>query len=317
MIPNLTTEGVLLGDLRLFVAAARLAGLAAAGRSLGIPRASASRQLQRLERALGCRLIHRQTRRFALTEEGLAFLPMVLRALGDIDEAVEAVGGKPGELKGTLRIAAPYTYGRTVLSPIVADFAGLHPGLAVSVELSSRRVDLFGNEADLAIRIGATGSDELVARRLDRDVFVLVAAADYLATAPDLATVADLARHRMLDASTGPHDLELVDGDQRELVRIIPCLSSNEPSVLIDAARKGLGIALVPGAFAVEAIEAGRVTRVLPRWSTAAFDINAVYVPGRGQSRKIRAFLDYAVPRLASRRSGHIARPVAGSSPVP
>jgi LysR family transcriptional regulator, regulator for bpeEF and oprC len=301
MIPKSTIDQLALTDLRLFSKATQMSGLAIAGRALGIPRASATRQLQRLEAAVGCRLIHRDARRFVLTEDGRAFLPLVVRALADLDEAMDMVRGKKGQLRGALRIAAPYTYGQTVLAPLLAGFARLHPDLVVSVELGSRHIDLFGNEADLAIRIGPTGSDDLIARRLGSEALILIAAADYVRATAPFERVADLAQHRMLDykLNTPTRDLELTDGIGREVVRISPCFTSNEPGMLIAAARDGLGVAIVAQSLAAESLKDGAVVRVLSRWRSTSLDINALYVPGRGQSPKIRAFLDYATNELA------------------
>jgi LysR family transcriptional regulator for bpeEF and oprC len=302
MIPKLTTNMLDLGDLRLFLKAAQLSSLSGAGRALGIPRASASRQLQRLEAALDCRLVHRDARNFSLTEEGRTFLPLIRQALASVDEAAEAVLGQGGALSGVLRIAAPYTYGRTVLTPIIAMFAQRHPGLAVSVELGSRHVDLFRDEADVAIRIGAVGAEDLIARRLGTEVMILVAAPAYLSGIGPIERAEDLGGLSLLDYRLGSpsRDLELFDGEMREEVRIIPRFVSNEPGLLVDAAKSGLGIAIAPLSIAAAGLADGSLQRVLPHLRSSKLEVHALYAPGRHQSRKIRAFLDHAVSELGS-----------------
>ena len=295
MIPTAMTDALDLGDMRLFLRAAQLSSLSGAGRALGIPRASASRQLQRLEAALNCRLVHRDARSFVLTEEGRTFLPIIQRMFDGLDEAVEAVVGKNGKLNGHLRVTAAYSYGHTVLMPVVASFAKRHPGLAISVELGSRHADLVRDEADIAIRIGDAGSEDLIARRLGSEVMILVAAPAYLDDGPAIEEAADLATRSLLDyrPGTASRDLELFDGSRRESVHITPSFRSNDPSLLVKAASAGLGIAVVPHSLAAANLGDGTLRRVLPRYRSLQLDVHALYAPGRRNSRKIRLFLDH------------------------
>lgn len=300
MIPKANLDALDLGDMRLFLKAVQLSGLTAAGRALGIPRASASRQLQRLEAALNCRLVHRDARAFDLTEEGRTFLPIIQQVLAGLDEAVEAVVGKNGELIGHLRITAAYSYGHTVLMPVVASFAKRHPGLAISVELDNRHLDLVRDKADIAIRIGDVGSEDLIARRLGSEVMILVAAPTYLDDGPAIEGAADLATRSILDCrpGTAPRELELFDGPRRESVHITPSFQSNDPSLLVKAACAGIGIAVVPHSHAATNLGDGTLRRVLPQYRSLQRDVHALYAPVRRNSRKIRLFLDHLILAL-------------------
>jgi LysR family transcriptional regulator, regulator for bpeEF and oprC len=300
MVSKLSIEDVNLGDLRLFAKAAELSGLAAAARVLGLPKASATRQLQRLETVMGRRLIHRDGRRFALTEDGRLLLPYAARVLADIDESMQALRAHGAPLTGTLRIASPYTYGRKVIGPKIARFMALHPALTIALNLSSSPVDLLRDEADVAIRIGATGSNNTIVRQLSRVTFVLCASPGYLARASRLAEVEDLYNHAVLDIRTesSPTSMDLIGQDQLQRLRLTPALTSNEPEVLIQAALQHRGIAVVARAFADEHFVTGALVHVLPGWSPPSRDVNALYAPGRGQSPKVRAFLDFLIAEL-------------------
>jgi LysR family transcriptional regulator for bpeEF and oprC len=303
MVPEITTQGIELSDLRVFAKAAELSGLAVAARWLGLPKASASRHLQRLEAALGHRLVHRNGRRFVLTEEGRAFLARAQQVLADLEEAVGALRAPGGPLRGILRVAAPHNYGRRVIGPLLPRFMAQHPALSVSLELGSRRADLLNEEADLAIRVGSAGAESLILRRLTVEQIVLCAAPSYCQALPQIEHLADLARHRMLDFRLDPlaRDVEATSDHGIERVTISPVLRSNEPEVLVEAARQGAGIAIAPISFVADDFKQGLLVPILPQWRLASREINALYAPGRGQSPKVRAFLDFLVGALAER----------------
>ncbi|MEO8922851.1 MAG: LysR family transcriptional regulator [Caldimonas sp.] len=299
-VSNIATSGVLLADLRLFFLVVESEGLALAARSLGLSKTSVTRQLQRLEAALGQRLLNRGSGRFALTEEGRDLLLKIRAPLSAIDEALAALAGHEGALEGRLRIAAPYTFGRSVIAPALPAFMAEHPGISVSLELSSRKVDLLADEADIAIRVGAPGGESLVTRRLARDQVILCATPSYLEACVPVTTPADLSSHRLLDFRPESTSFEIFDsgGRPQRISSARVALRSNEPEVLVAAVREGAGIALVPDRFVREDLIAGTLLIVLPGCGLPARDICALYAPGRRQSRKIRAFLDHLVGTL-------------------
>lgn len=300
MVPDGATQTLALADLRLFALAAERSSLAAAARALGLPKASATRGLQRLEAAVGRRLVQRGGGRFALTEEGRLLLPVATRALTDLDGAVEAIRAEGAPLTGTLRIAAPYTYGRKVIGPLLPAFMAAHPGLAVSLALSSRPVDLLADEADIAIRIGVLGPSSLMARLLGRETFTLCAAPAYLAARGAPRRPEELAAHRFLDLRTDAtaRQMELSSGRLTRRVAVSPVLRSNEPEVVVQAALAGAGIGVVSQAMAARLIARGDLVPVLPAWQPPPREVNALYAPGRAAVPKVRAFLDFLIEAL-------------------
>jgi len=193
------TPDIALSDLRLLLQAVELGSLAALARASAQSKASVTRRLQRLESAIGQRLLHRGAGRFALTEEGRDLLLKVSAPVATIEEALNGLVDVTRAIEGRLRIAAPTTFGRSVIAPMLPEFMERHPAVTIELDLSSRRVDLLADEADVAIRVGDPGSDTLAARRLARDRVLLCASPNYLRARAPLRTLHDLARHDLLD----------------------------------------------------------------------------------------------------------------------
>ncbi len=296
------TEGVLLADLRLLAQAVDLGSLAEAARVSALSRTAVTRQLQRLEAAVGQRLLHRGSGRFALTDEGRELLGRIREPLGLIDDAVSALTDPDAPLEGRLRVATTYTHGCSVIAPALPSFMARHPKLLVALELSTRKVDLLADEADIAIRVGAPGNDRLVSRLLMRDRVLLCAAPTYLALHPPIRTLADLATHAMLETrpETGaPYELTDADGQLQRIASARVVLRSNEPEALAIAARHGAGIAVMSERFAQAFLRDGTLVPVLPGCGLPARDIHALYAPGRRNAAKVRAFLDHMVEHSA------------------
>ncbi len=292
-----------MADLRLLAAAAELGGLAAAARQLGLPKASATRQLQRLEGVVGLPLAHRNGRKFSLSEAGRALLLEARPAVEAIDNAVSALRESEDALSGTLRIAAPYSIGCTAIADVLPDFMKAHPDVRVSLDLSSRTVDLLADEADVAIRVGAHGSDRLVVRHLFSERVILCAAPRYLVGTAGPTSPKALVRHRLLDFRAGPgiRELELVRGGKSVTVRIAPVFISNDPEPVRRVAEAGGGIALMPRSFVEMALKTGALVEVLPGWALRGAKVNAVYRVERGRSRNVRAFVDHVMSDLSRR----------------
>lgn len=294
------SKDLLISDVRLFTTAISGGSLAAGAEILSLPRASATRAMQRLEAALGRSLLHRNTGRFVLTEEGRIFLPSAQRMLDSMDQAMAELCLRGGPLKGSLRISAPYKFGCTQIAPCISDFLCLHPDIEITLELGNRRVDLLNDEADLAVRTGAVGGDSLVSRPLAKEQIILCASPSYLTVRglPELPE--DLASHSLLTRGSNgqPPGLTLICRNQTYRIAGNVVLRSNEAEVLMESAIRGVGIAHLPLSSVETEIETGALVAVLPQLDLMPESINAVYAVGRRQSRKVRAFLDFLIDRI-------------------
>ncbi|PZX33879.1 putative transcriptional regulator, LysR family [Cupriavidus phytorum] len=291
-----------IGDIGLFLRVLDLGSISAAARSLDLSVAVASQRLQRLERELGVRLLHRTTRRLHATPEG-AVLAEQGRALVDDLEALGASLRQAGTgITGTLRVTTSSSFGRLYVSPLLPEFLVRHPGVSLSVNLSDHVLDLVSAGFDLAIRIGALDDSALVARRLANNRRLLCASPDYLRRRGTPRTPQDLARHDclLLVGSQGRQDVwRLGDGASGEIaVRVRGRIEANTGELLSDAALAGFGIALHSAWHVCADLRAGRLVQVLPDYPVADTGIYAVMPQRRLVPPRVRAFVDFLAERL-------------------
>lgn len=297
-----------IADMRLFVKAVEMGGLTQAAQALRIPKASASRQLQRLEGKVGHLLLHRGSVRFALTEEGNMFLASAENVISKLDQAVRDLTGKDEVVSGRLRIAVPQFFGRDLLAPHLPRFMASFPALEISMETGGNEVDLFRDQADLAVRIGRAGGEDLVARRLRLDALVLCASPRYLNRRPAIAAPKDLGGHAFLTTTLEgrPREMTIPIADRLHVVESTGVMRCNDPEMLLRMAAASQGIALVPLRLALVEIESQVLVRVLPELPLLPHEINIAYVPGRRNVPKIKLFVDYILDAV---------RPMSSVSP--
>ncbi|KQU84749.1 LysR family transcriptional regulator [Variovorax sp. Root318D1] len=286
-----------LSDVRLFTKAAQLGGLTPAADMLNVPKASASRQLQRLEATVGHQLLHRGSTRFALTEEGREFLVAAQHVLTILDDVMLNLSSGSGTVGGRLRVAVPHYYGRELLGAHLPDFMAAYPQLEVVVETGNDRADLYRDEADVAIRRGREGCDEMVARHLKNEPMVLCAAPDYLAAHPALGGVPDLASHAFLvtEGEGRKKEISLSTAGKIHRVRAGSVFQSDDLELILKLTIAAKGIGLVPLAMAQPHIDSGFLVSVLPAIKLKPQEINLVYLPSRRNSPKIKVFVDYVL----------------------
>lgn len=184
-----------LAILQTFVTVAETGSFTTAAERLGLSRAMTSRHVQTLEDRLGVRLLQRTTRRVSPTEAGLGYLERARRLLADFEEAETEVRGERAAPRGTLRVNAPVSFGRTHLAGALPGFLARYPDLTVEVTVNDRVVDLIEEGFDVAIRIGRLGDSSLVARRLGTVGTRMAASPGYLARRGAPSTPGDLAGH--------------------------------------------------------------------------------------------------------------------------
>src|SRR3984893_2884014 len=184
-----------LGDMRLFVEAAALGSLSAAGRKLGLSPAAASARLLKLEKSLTARLFERTTRQLRLTNEGRLYLQHCRIALQAIDDGEAALHAGQNLVRGKVRISATSDFGRNLLCHWLDGFSRLHPEVSFSLTLSDSVSNLLLEDIDLAIRFNRPSEGNLIARRLAPNRRVLCASPEYLSRHGEPKTPADLATH--------------------------------------------------------------------------------------------------------------------------
>lgn len=287
-----------LTSMTVFAKVAAARSFSGAARELGISQATASKHVQMLEDWLGVRLLHRTTRRVALTDAGENFFVQCARILDDMEAARNSA--KPAAtVRGSMRITAPVVFGSTRLGPLVVEFLQQHPELSMSVELSDRSVDLVEEGYDLAIRTRPVDGSGLVSYRLMPLNYVLCAASGYLARHGVPATPADLAQHHCItgiDHASGPWRFIGPDGESE--VSIYGRLQVNNALLRCDAARAGAGVLLCADYLVEEDLAAGRLVRLLPGYAPAADSLHAVCPSFRASTPKVRSLINHLTARL-------------------
>jgi DNA-binding transcriptional LysR family regulator len=267
---------------------------AAAARGTSLP--SVVRALAGLEAALGVRLLNRTTRRLSLTDEGREYYERCKRVLAAVDEAEAALSARRTAPRGRLRITAPVLFGRLHVAPLVAELLAKHAALEIDLLLLDRVVDLVEEGIDLAVRIGALRESTLVARRVGETRRVTCASPAYLKRAGAPKTPADLARHRCIGFTGLAPSGEWTFASERVAVR--PALTTNQVDAAIDACVRGAGCAQFL-CYQVQALlDARKLARLLPDFEPPALPIQLAYPHARLLSANVRAFVDFAAPRL-------------------
>jgi DNA-binding transcriptional LysR family regulator len=291
-----------LDDIGLFLRVLDLGSISAAARSLDLSVAVASQRLQRLERQLGVRLLHRTTRRLHATPEGAALAERGRALVEDLETLTTELRRSGADVSGTLRMTASASFGRQYLSPLLPEFLARYPNVRISVDLSDAMKDPVSSGFDLAIRIGALEDSNLVARRIAPNRRVLCASPDYLARHGTPTAPADLAAHEclVLVGSQGRQDIwRMIDHNGREIaVRVGGRFECNLGEVLRDAAVGGLGIALHSTWHVCEDLKSGRLRQVLPHYRLAESGIHALMPQRRLVPLRVRAFVEFLVEKF-------------------
>ena len=280
---------------------------ARAAERLGVSVSSVSRQVADLEAHLDARLLNRTTRRLSLTESGQAFYERCVQLLADLEEAEVAVTAASIVPRGTLRLTCSATFGARHLAPAIAAFVARHAQIQFNVELSERVVDLVEEGFDLAVRVGETGSQNLVGRRIGTTRIVCCAAPSYLERHGEPRAPEDLATHACLTYEYAPNRnvWRFRDRQGREhTVRIAGPVHANNGRFNEALAAAGLGIAREPDFIVGPDVRAGRLRPILCDFEPPPLNIYVAYPSRRHLSAKVRAFADFLVERFASAEWG-------------
>lgn len=289
--------------MAVFLSAVEGGSLSAAGRKLGMPLATVSRKLSDLEAHLKSRLLNRSTRKLTLTDAGRDYLAACKRILEDVTEAERAAAGEYSEPRGDLVITAPIVFGRLHVLPVIADFLAAFPEVNVRLVQGDRIVHLLDEHVDLALRIGELPDNRLTATRLGTTRRVVCASPDYFSARELPASPGELSGHRCIsfDAMGSPEAWSFrVDGGDVS-VPVPSRLVVNTAEAAIDAAMAGVGVTRVLCYQIEMAQSSGRLQTVLREFEPAPQPISLVYTGQQRLPLKLRAFLDFATPRLRER----------------
>jgi len=286
--------------MAVLLAAVEAGSLSGAGRKLRMPLPTISRKLSDLEDHLGARLVIPTSRQMSLTDAGRSYVVACQNILMQIDEAERAVAGEYVAPRGGLVIAAPVVFGRLHMLPVVTEFLKAYPEIEVRLIQSDRNANLLEDHIDVAVRIGDLPDSSHLAIRLGEVRRVVCASPAYLAQRGIPEVPDALSGHECIsfDILTSADGWSFREGGRDRRVAIRPRLVVNSAEAAIDAAIAGLGLARVLSYQIVAARRDSQLQPVLAEFQPSAWPVSLVYAAQGQLPLKLRAFLDFAVPRL-------------------
>lgn len=313
-----------LANLESFVKSAEHGSFSEAARRLALTPAAVSRNVAMLERNLGVRLLQRSTRRLTLTEAGERFLQSIGSSLDALQAAIAETSSGASEPAGVLKVSLSPTFGAGHILPLLPEFLSRYPRIRPEWHFDNRQVDLVREGYDLAIGGGFELAPGIVARTLAPVHIVAVASPDYLHGHKAPATPSDLAGLQgivMRSLDTGRiRQWTMRDGRGKEVAALMSeNIVVNDPSAMREAARLGLGVALLAVPDVLADLKTGALVRVLPRWYAEAGEISLYYASRTLLPAKTRAFVDFVTEmfrrqRLADRFSATHSKPLNTAS---
>jgi DNA-binding transcriptional LysR family regulator len=294
--------------MKVFVAALDEGSLVGAGRRLGKSAAAVSRAIAFLESHVGAELLHRTTRSLKLSEAGERYAAACRRVLTDLEEADIIAAGERTAPRGLLTITAPVTSGEEILRSIIDAFLDEYPAVNARLYLLDRPVNLIDEGIDLALRIAHLADSSLIAIRVGDVRRVVVAAPRYLAQHPLIEEPADLAKHQVvamthfgLDSWSFP---PLEGSSVPRTVHFMPRVIVNSVRAAVASAVAGRGVTRMFSYHVADQLSDGSLRMLLANDEHAPLPVHLIAPHGRLQVPKVRAFVDFAVPRLRA----HFAR---------
>jgi len=295
-----------LDAMKVFVVTLDEGSLAAASRKLGRSPAAISRAIAFLEERVGAELLHRTTRSIKLSEEGERYADICRRVLTELDEADAIAAGPRSVPRGTITITAPVLSGEIILRPILDAFLDAHPTVSARLLLLDRPVSLIEEGIDIALRIAHLADSTMVATRVGEVRRLIVAAPRYLKQHPHIAQPGDLAKHQVITMAHLPNSWSfppLPGSSVPRTVQLAPRFTTNSIRGAVASTVDGRGVGRFFSYQVAEPLRRGELEILLPDDEHPPTPVHLISPQGRLAVPKVRAFLDFAAPRLRAQFS--------------
>ncbi len=292
-----------LESMSTLVAAVQAGSLSAGARQLGMPLATVSRKVSELEAHLHTRLLNRSSRKLSLTDAGRSYLAACTRILEQIEEAERAASGEYTQPKGHLVLTAPIVFGRLHVLPVVTEFLRSYPEIDIRLLFSDRVTNLLEEDVDVAVRVGALPDSSLVALRVGTIQRCICGSPEYFERRGTPKRPEDLSAHDCVTFESMSGASAWAFGGKRhtDTVSVHSRLVVSTAEAAVDAAIAGVGITRLFSYQIAAAEAAGQLVRVLRSYESEPVPVHLLH---EGQSLlplKLRAFLDFAAPRVKAR----------------
>lgn len=260
---------------------------------MNMSRPMVTRYIESMEAWLNVRLLHRTTRKVTLTSAGQHCLKdienwlLAGEALVDLTRTQQALSGR-------IKVSTSMSFGFSQLVPATQAFMQAYPEIKVEIDVEDTVTDLVEQQIDLAIRIASNPDQSLIGKPIADCHSVLVASPEYLAQHPPIEKPTDLLKHACLGYKHfEQHVWHLHCGGEYQSIEIKPSLSANEATVLLHAAKCGMGITMQPTYLASQDLDRGTLVDVLPEWKPNKLTIYALYSSRKYMSNAVRVYIDF------------------------
>jgi DNA-binding transcriptional LysR family regulator len=319
-VPNRGSVVDRIDAMKVFVAALTEGSLVGAGRRLGKSPAAVSRAIAFLESHVGAELLHRTTRSMKLSEVGERYAVACRRILTDLEEADLAAAGERSAPRGMLTITAPVAAGETLLRPLLDQFMDKHPDVSVRLHLLDRPVNLIDEGIDVALRIAHLPDSTLVALPVGEVRRVVAASPRYLARHKRVAQPADLAEHQIVAMTHfGIDSWSFPPAEGSTIPRTVqfsPRFVVNSIRAAVASAVQGRGVVRMFSYHLADAVADGSLRIILAGDEHEPLPVHVVCPYGRLSVPKVRAFVDFVLPRLRDRFAA-LGRDCCAPAPPP
>lgn len=290
-----------LASMSVFAHVVEAKSFSAAAERLGISKSLASRHVSALERSLAVKLLHRSTRKLALTEAGAVFYEHCARIVQESDLAVRRVTYTQAEPAGVVKLTAVPAFAVRHLVPALTDFHRQYPKIQVKLSCSNRTLDLSDEGFDVGIRVSGHPSGDLVARKLATARSVVCASPAYLEQHGMPRRIEDLRKHDcvLFPVLTPKGVWTFHRGGRKHPVAVTGPIETDDMDAVRSAVLAGLGIGLLPTYMAGGDLRERRLVPLLRGFQAGRESgIYLVYLPNRTLSTRVRALIDFLVARF-------------------
>ena len=282
-----------LNNILIFINVAQFESISRAARSLGMPISTVSRRLSVLESQLGVTLLRRTTRRVTLTAQGREYFSQCQEPVNLLQDAERVLIHGQRKPEGILRISVPVILGQAPFLEFISGFIKVHARIRVDLFITNLFLDLVAENIDVAIRFGELQDSSLVATKIGKSIRYVVAAPEYLKGRKPPTEPEDLKMHDcvLLDGKNNETDWDLLNGRRKMRVHVSGPVSSRDFNSVSTFVYRGHGIGLLPSTYCDERLAKGELIRLMPKWTSPAIPVFAVYPSRRFLPSRLNVFL--------------------------
>jgi DNA-binding transcriptional LysR family regulator len=292
-----------LDAMQVMLTAAECGSLSKASRKLGQPLATVSRKVSELESHLKANLLIRSSKGLELTAAGRTYVISARTILEQLNEAERAAAGEYNAPRGDLVVTAPTMFGRLHVLPVVITFLKAFPEVSVEIMLTDRVTHFLDDQVDVALRIGNLPDSTMIATRLGAVRRVTCASPLYLAARAAPAVPQDLANHDVIsfESVSSPTTWDYWSDGNELAVVLRSRLGVSTINAAIDAGLAGAGVIRALSYQVADHVREGLLRLLLETYEPIPRPVHLVYDKQNRLPLKLRAFVDFVVPRLRDR----------------